>query len=224
MHSTKSEILARLKRSDGVSVDELSTALGLASMTVRQHLAVLERDALVRAEEVRRPMGRPHYRYRLTDDGHRRVADGYDRFVALLVEEAGFRPEMSLPAENGTSEPEALRRALFRRAATSLAERHRAEVLVLAGSARIDRTVQILRVYAGFADWHECNDGYELRDFSCVFRSTVSRAGRCEWHETFLQHLLDMPIRSAAPSDGCADCCSYIISSSAMRAGHRGTT
>jgi predicted ArsR family transcriptional regulator len=219
MHSTKTEILARLKRSDGASVDELSSALGLASMTVRQHLAVLERDALVRAEEVRRPTGRPHYLYRLTEGGHRRVADGYDRFVALLVEEAGFRPE------NGATEPEALRRALFRRAATSLAERHRAEVLMLAGRGRVERTVEILRVYAGFADWHECTDGYELRDFSCVFRSTVSRDGPCEWHETFLERLLDAPVRPVAPADGCADCCSYVISSRANApAGNRGNT
>ena len=44
MHSTKNEILALLKRSDGASVEELSTALGFASMTVRQHLTALERD------------------------------------------------------------------------------------------------------------------------------------------------------------------------------------
>jgi len=36
MHSTKTEILTLLKRSDGATVDDLSTSIGLASMTVRR--------------------------------------------------------------------------------------------------------------------------------------------------------------------------------------------
>ena len=89
MHSTKTDILALLKRNDGATVDEISSALGLAPMTVRQHLTALERDALVSGQEVRRPTGRPHFRFRLTEDGHRRVSDGYDRLLALLVTAAG---------------------------------------------------------------------------------------------------------------------------------------
>src|SRR5579859_6372492 len=53
MHSTKSQILAALKRQGGCSVDELAVTLGLAPMTVRQHLATLERDALVGSTEER---------------------------------------------------------------------------------------------------------------------------------------------------------------------------
>ena len=96
MHATKTEILARLKRTDNASVDELSSALGLAPMTVRQHLTALERDALVHAEEVRRPAGRPQFRYSLTDEGHRAVAEGYDRLVALLIEQAGALDPLEL--------------------------------------------------------------------------------------------------------------------------------
>jgi predicted ArsR family transcriptional regulator len=204
MHSTKTEILALLKRHDGASVDELSSALGLASMTVRQHLTALERDDLVRAQEVRRATGRPHFRYRLTESGHRRVSDGYDRLVALLVEAAGNL--------NGVS-PDGLRRDLFRRAAAALAERHRADIEALAGAQRVERAVAILRSHGGFAEFHELAGGFELRDFSCVFRATVSGAGPCEWHEPFLAAVFGGGVEPAPePGDGCAACCRYIIS------------
>ena len=196
MHSTKTEILSLLKRSDGSTVDELASTLSLAPMTVRQHLIALERDALVRAEEVRRAMGRPHHLYRLTDDGHRRTLDGHDRMLALLVEHAGLLE----PADVAGRSPAERRAALFRRAALSLAERHRAESRALAGTERIERAVQILRSHGGFAEWHDVGDAWEVRDFACVYRAAVEPAGSagpCDWHETFLSGFLDVPIRVA---------------------------
>lgn len=209
MHSTKSEILALLKRSDGASVDDLSTSLGLASMTVRQHLTALERDGLVRAEEVRRPTGRPHFRYRLTEDGHRRISEGYDRLLALVIEEAGLPDAASL---NGAS-PDERRRSLFRRAGATLGKRHRDEIRSLAPQARIERIAAILRAHGGFAEWHPAAGGaFELRDFNCVFRTTIDAEGPCDWHDTFIAALLDAPATVApAPDDGCAACCRYII-------------
>jgi len=60
MQSTKEHILAHLKRTGGSTVEGLAVQFGLARMTVRQHLAALERDGLVRSREERRPRGRPH--------------------------------------------------------------------------------------------------------------------------------------------------------------------
>jgi predicted ArsR family transcriptional regulator len=218
MHSTKTEILTLLKRSDGATVDDLSTSIGLASMTVRQHLIALERDALVRAEEVRRATGRPHFRYRLTDEGHRRISDGYDRLVALLIEEAGTLD----PADLVDPTPEARRNALVRRAAQALALKHRTDVLALDGAARMERIVDILRTYGGFAEFHPHDEGFELRDFNCIIRENVG-AGPCEWHHTFLDEVLDVPVRlEQRPEDGCAACCRYVVGA-AVPATNRGT-
>jgi len=74
LHSTKSLILAFIKRNGGSTVDELAQALAL--MTVRQHLTAPQCDDLLEAEPVRRATGRPHYIYRLT----RRGADALERW------------------------------------------------------------------------------------------------------------------------------------------------
>jgi predicted ArsR family transcriptional regulator len=206
MHSTKSEILALLKRTDGATVDELASSLGLAPMTVRQHLTALERDALVEAEEVRRRTGRPHYAYRLTGEGHRTMAQGCDRMLALLVEEAGL-----LDAGRRAASPEERRRALFRSAAQRLAERHRPAVASLGGAEQADRVAEILRSYGGFAEWHETGGGLEFRDYGCVFRNSVGCGGACDWHETFLSAIFEGQVQAAPKPDGCAECCSYSV-------------
>ena len=207
MHSTKTEILALLKRNDGSTVDDLASALNLAPMTVRQHLTALERDALVRAEEVRRPTGRPHHLYRLTTDGHRRTIDGHDRMLALLVEQAGLLE----PGDVAGLAPGERRARLFHKAAVRLAERHRADVRALAGAAKIDRVVLILRSHGGFAEWHDLGDTWEVRDFACVYRAVSGGGPSCDWHYTFLSSLLDVPIREADSLADCADCCRYIV-------------
>jgi len=212
MHSTKSEILALLKRSDGGTVDELSSALGLASMTVRQHLIALERDGAVSADEVRRATGRPHYRFRLTQDGHRRVSDGYDRMLALLVDQAG-RLE---PADVAGATPDERRARLFRLAAEALADRHRPELRALSGPARIQRVAEVLRSHGGFAEWHDLGTDYELRDFSCVFRSTLGNGMPCAWHESFLASALETDIRTADEPSSCAACCRYLVAATAL--------
>ena len=207
MHSTKTEILALLKRNDGSTVDDLASSLRLAPMTVRQHLTALERDALVRAEEVRRQTGRPHHLYRLTVDGHRRTIDGHDRMLALLVEQAGLLE----PADIAGLAPAERRAGLFRKAALSLAERHRADVRALAGAERMDRVMLILRSHGGFAEWHDLGDAWEMRDFACVYRAVARGDGACDWHETFLSSLLDVPIRMVEHQADCADCCRYLL-------------
>jgi len=210
VHSTKTEILARLKRSHGATVDELSSSLGLAPMTIRQHLTALERDGAVSAQEVRRPNGgRPHFLYRLTEDGHRRISAGYDRLLALLVQQAG---DLDTTA---SADPDARRRVLFQRSASALADRYRSETVALPLRARAERIVQILQEHGGFAEWHDLGEGIELRDFNCAFRSMVSRSGPCDWHQTFISRMLDAEVE-AAPPEGCDDCCRYIIPARAI--------
>jgi predicted ArsR family transcriptional regulator len=210
MHTTKSEILARLKRFDGATVDDLAGSLGLAPMTIRQHLTALERDDLIRAKAVRRTTGRPHYRYELTDEGHRQIAQGYDRLVELLVDAAGSLE----PQEMAGLDADARRALLFRIAASALAVRCRNDVVSLPAAERGERIAEILRAYGGFSDAHVAGDAVELRDFNCVYRGAMADGavnGSCEWHETLLSELFGATPLAVEPSDDCPACCRYVI-------------
>src|SRR5512140_657216 len=65
---TRREILNILKRKGRATLDELAQGVGLVPVTVRAHLNVLERDDLVKYEEVRGKVGRPYYVYSLTEE------------------------------------------------------------------------------------------------------------------------------------------------------------
>lgn len=62
---TRAQILQLLRRQGQMTAAELSDALGIGAVGVRQHLALLDRDDLVRANGVRRGVGRPSHLYML---------------------------------------------------------------------------------------------------------------------------------------------------------------
>lgn len=217
MHTTKTDILAHLKRSDGATVDGIASSLNLAPMTVRQHLTGLERDGVVRAQEVRRATGRPHFKYQLTENGHRRLSDGYDRLLSLLVEQVG------VTEANGHG-PLGRREALFRSAAMALAERMAPELRHLPLGEQVERAVAVLTRHGGFAEYHQEDDSFEVRDFGCVYRALVTRSGACAWHETFLSSALNAEVTTAGDATDaaadCAACCRFVVRSRATVAAY----
>src|SRR5712692_2312090 len=90
MQSTKEQILVRLKRTGGSTVEGVATEFGLAGMTVRQHLAGLERDGLVESREERGRTGRPRLLFSLSDGGEERFPKRYDRLADLALCEVAF--------------------------------------------------------------------------------------------------------------------------------------
>src|SRR3990172_13195220 len=96
MQTTKQQLLALLKRTGGVTVEEAAGTLAIASMTARQHLIGLEKDGLVTVDKVKRSMGRPHYLYTLTLKGEELFPRRYDLLAQALLDEAAQLPPADL--------------------------------------------------------------------------------------------------------------------------------
>jgi predicted ArsR family transcriptional regulator len=75
-----------LKNKTGMTADELSVELGVTRNAVRQHVASLENDGLVKRGLTRSSGGRPEQLYQLTDKGHECFPRHYAWFAQLLVE------------------------------------------------------------------------------------------------------------------------------------------
>jgi predicted ArsR family transcriptional regulator len=75
---TRERILVLLRRHGGLSAPRLAELLQLTSVGVRRHLALLERDGLVRASIEKPRRGRPAAVYRLTDAGLETFPRHYD--------------------------------------------------------------------------------------------------------------------------------------------------
>jgi predicted ArsR family transcriptional regulator len=86
VQKTRQVILDFLKRRERATLEDLSLESGLAPMSVRGHLSVLERDGLITYEEVRGKIGRPKFVYSLTDRGHGQFPQSYHTFCNRVLE------------------------------------------------------------------------------------------------------------------------------------------
>lgn len=75
-----------LKNKVGMTADELSAELGITRNAVRQHLAALENDGLLKKGVTLVSGGRPKQLYILTDKGNECFSRHYAWFAQLLVE------------------------------------------------------------------------------------------------------------------------------------------
>ena len=71
---------------------------------------------------------------------------------------------------------------------------------------------ELLHTIGGFAEWYETEEGFEIRDYNCIFARIASDSeSDCEWHVRLLTRLLDHPVRHEVFSNGAVRCCRYLI-------------
>ena len=89
MQATRQRILEILKERSEATIDELSEALELTTVTVRHHLDILRGEGLVEVPEVKRRAtpGRPQYVYTLTDAADEHFPKNYAGFTNLMITE-----------------------------------------------------------------------------------------------------------------------------------------
>lgn len=216
MQSTKDQILTFLKRTGCGTVDEIARGFGLARMTVRQHLAALERDGLVRSREERRPAGRPHLLFSLSDSGQEKFPRRYDRLADLALQEVAFLEADEIAGLG----PEEKKKLLLRKMADRVFHQHEAKVRDKALTDRVAMVAEILRDEGGFAEWKNEGPEFEIVDYNCVYRRVAdSHKDVCDWHLQLLEKLLDRPVDCNEMMSRGADSCRFIVRDDATSPG-----
>ncbi len=91
MSETRMRILQLLKMRASLTVGQLTDALHISQMGVRQHLAILEAEGLVEHYQEKQGRGRPPHVYQLTDEANGLFPTTYANFaVGLMHEVAKF--------------------------------------------------------------------------------------------------------------------------------------
>lgn len=83
--TTRRKILTSLKKSDGMTADQLAVLLGITSMAVRKHLAALQQDGLIDTRIVRQAVGRPTHVYRVSSLADDFFPKQYDTIITELL-------------------------------------------------------------------------------------------------------------------------------------------
>ncbi|MGH2882441.1 MAG: helix-turn-helix transcriptional regulator [Solirubrobacteraceae bacterium] len=212
MQSTRSRILAVLKRRGSCTVDEIAQQVALAPMTVRHHLMALERDDLVICGEERGRAGRPHHVYSLSPHGESRFRRHDNHLAQQIVRVVGTLDGADLA---GLS-PDEKTDLLFERLADRLVSQHGARLQQLALPQRVIAVTELLHEESGFAEWLAADGGWEIRDYNCCYRDlNSSEDGACPWHRRLLAGLLGPGAQPAPDALAAVHACRFVVNGDA---------
>jgi predicted ArsR family transcriptional regulator len=197
--TTRREILDALRRSTGLTADQLAENLNLTAMAVRKHLAALQTEGLLVARVERRPVGRPVHRYALAPAAQEAFPQQYQDLTIELLDD--------LRSIDGGAKVDLLfrRRAerAYERLAPAVAERPLPEQLGL--------IAEYLDEQGFLADWEATTDGdYLLREHNCaIYGVAQCTPEACACELDLIQRLLpDTTIaRERRIVDGDSYCC-----------------
>jgi predicted ArsR family transcriptional regulator len=199
--ATRQNILHLLRRSGEMTAIELSKALKIGAVGVRQHLALLERDGLVRVSDLRRSVGRPSHLYTLTPEAERYFPKNYDRLVVDIL---------SIVSDKyGDDAVETLIEARRDKLARSIAPR-------LSGKTREDQVAALTDILAEMGymcEYEQRDDGwFILTQHNCPIDCVAKHHPQfCSNEIELYQQLLGVKIlRDSTISHG-GRCCRYYI-------------
>lgn len=157
MQTTRWEILQILKERSEATVDELAEALGLAPITVRHHLSILEKDRLIASHCERGAVGRPHYVYSLTDQAQELFPKKYHLLAdRLLTELKSIADDQQLSI-------------LFDRIAQGITAEYAAKVEGKNTEEKLSLLVDLLGQEGFLAQWDQIDGRYVLKEYSCPY-------------------------------------------------------
>jgi predicted ArsR family transcriptional regulator len=199
--TTRQNILELLRRTSQMTAAELSDALGIGAVGIRQHLALLERDEMVHTTGVRRGIGRPSHLYSLTKSAEALFPRRYDRLamdaIAFVEQSGGAKAVDHLFAQR----------------------REKLQVLFaprLIGKNRVEQVMElaaILTEQGYMCDWEHLPDGtLTLIEHNCPV-DCVARdyPQACAQELKLYEDVLGVPIVREETIAAGASCCRYRI-------------
>ncbi|HAX24343.1 MAG TPA: transcriptional regulator [Thermomicrobiales bacterium] len=199
---TRADILNVLKRSDGLTADQLAGQLGITSMAVRKHIAALESEELIDSSISRRPIGRPARVYRLSKQSDSLFPRRYDTMAVDLL--------IDLAAMDGPGKLD----LLFNRRADRTFEylEQRLSSARTLGE-RVKALAEGMDDLGYLADWKQVGPGtYLVNQYNCAIQRVASAFPQvCYYELETYRRLLDADVqRSCHLASGDHLCC-YVV-------------
>lgn len=195
------EILGYLKKHGEARADELAGHLGITASGLRQHLAVLGRDGLVRHRELRDGPGRPKHLYALTGLADALFPRAYAELTNELLEYAG-------------EEDAALVERLFEKRAERRLQGALARLEGKPFAEKVAEVAKILDEDGYLADFEALPDGsFRIREHNCMVLGVAQRFGHaCSSEIDFLGRALpEAEIQRVQHMLAGSHACAYLL-------------
>ncbi len=197
---TRDTILRALRSQVNCTVKELADIVGISPVSVRHHLINLQAEGLVRVEEVRHGVGRPHHTFSLTEEALELFPSRYFRLSNRLLEE--IKDSLS------DKKLEQLLSSL----AVSMAEESAAHLQNLPLLRRVQGLVEILSEEGFDPELRTEDDGIFIRVLSCPYLNLAREHPEiCMIDQTFIAKALSVPVKRVTCILEGDDHCNYKI-------------
>lgn len=206
--STRRQLLMLLKTQGDCCISELSLALGITEMAVRRHIHTLERDRLIQSVLVKQAMGRPLYRYSLTEESDDLFPKKYPQLALDLLSELEEQP-------GGV---EVIDR-IFEGRRDKLEKRYNDRMKDRPLNERVDELSSIQNLGGYMTEWehNEGEESYILYEYNCPIAQVAKQYRQaCQCEKQLFEQLLDAKVeRIECLADGETRC-TYVIQSKAV--------
>jgi predicted ArsR family transcriptional regulator len=201
--STRRQLLQLLKTQGNCCIRELSKALSITEMAVRRHIHTLERDNLIQSVLVRQAMGRPLYRYSLTEQADDLFPKNYPQLMMDLLSEL----------EEQTGGAEVIDR-MFQGRRDKLEARYRERMADRPLAERVAELSSIQNTGGYMTEWEtsEEDDAFKLYEYNCPVAQVANQYRQaCHCEQQLFERLLGASVeRTECLADGGARC-TYVI-------------
>lgn len=200
--ATRRKILSTLKKSDGLTADQLAGLLGITSMAVRKHLAALENDELIESTLERRAIGRPANLYRVAPLAEDFFPKQYDMVITELLTD--------LVQIDGERKVNLLLERRAERTCEFLRERiGQAKTL----GERVAALTEGMDELGYLAVWEQCDEStYFIKQYNCAInRVAACFPVACNYEAQMFRQLLDADVERASHVLAGDHLCGYVI-------------
>ncbi|MCB0204340.1 MAG: ArsR family transcriptional regulator [Anaerolineae bacterium] len=210
MQPTRLRILEILKEQGDLTVAELARQLGMAPVSVRHHLDVLQGEQLICSPRVRRrgTVGRPRQVYTLTEAANAYFPRNHGMLASRLLEELkAILPPAQL-------------QAVFERLADGLAADARPLQQDATPKQRVERAVEFLDDRGYLARYEFVDDHYVIYTLNCPYQGIAEQHRElCAMDKRLLERLLGSAavVINRMSEGGCR--CAYQASGDSMADG-----
>ncbi|MFB5673310.1 helix-turn-helix transcriptional regulator [Paenibacillus terreus] len=199
--STRRLIMTLLKTRGPLGVSSLAAELGITEMGVRRHLKAMEQEGFIEVAVVRQAMGRPVYKFGLSERGDEQFPRNYDHLLVDLLEE--------LNELQGAGAVD----ALFEGRKRKLIRRYMPQLEGRSLPARIRKLADIQHTAGYMTYWNTEEDGsFTFYEYNCPIAQAANRYRKaCECEQHMFEELLEAEVlRTDCLAEG-GRCCRYKI-------------
>jgi predicted ArsR family transcriptional regulator len=207
VHAVRKQILQILKESEGSTVAELAAKLGMAPVSVRHHLDILQGDNLICIARVQRKgcVGRPQQVYVLTPEAGHYFPNNFAALAGNLARQL----KQVLP-------PEQVACAFQAMAHEIACELEAANLSDEPVEQRLTRVTEFLNERGYLAHWEPATsapeDGYLLHKCNCPYAGVSTEHHElCVMDQALIDELIGQPCLRTQSMVENGHCCTYRI-------------